>query len=95
MLVIVSNLTSLGNDEKTLSSLKLKMRQWESNNADAPSLKDASLKSALDIHFYLENDEVVHIDEAEKQRRFENYFMSQSGMSFDIRKDACAIDTTL
>ena len=89
----VSKLTSFGNDEKSLPSLKLKMRQWESNNTDAPSLKDASLKSALDIHFYLEDDEIVHVDEAEKQRRFENYFMRQSSQSLDIRKDACAIDT--
>lgn len=91
----VSKLTSFGNDEKSLPSLKLKMRQWESNNADTPSLKDASLKSALDIHFYLEDDEIVHVDEAEKQRRFENYFMSQSTQSLDIRKDASAINTTV
>ena len=91
----VSKLTSFGNDEKSLLCLKSKMRQWESNNVDAPSLKDASLKSALDIHFYLEDDEIVHIDEAEKQRRFENYFMSQSAQCFDIRNDACAVDTTL
>jgi len=91
----VSKLTSFGNDEKSLPSLKLKMRQWESNNTDAPSLKDASLKSALDIHLYLEDDETVHIDEAEKKRQFENYFMSQSVQSVDIRKDACAIDTTV
>jgi len=91
----VSKLTSFGNDEKSLPSLKLKMRQLESNNADTPSLKDASLKSALDIHFYLEDDEIIHVDGAEKQRRFENYFMNQSSQSFDIRKDACAINTTV
>ncbi|KAL3935870.1 MAG: hypothetical protein SGBAC_008695 [Bacillariaceae sp.] len=91
----VSKLTSFGTDEKSLPSLKLKMNQLESNNPEVPSLKAASLKSALDIHIYLEDDEVVHIDEAEKQRRFENYFMSRSGESFDIRKDAAAIDTTV
>jgi translation initiation factor 3 subunit L len=91
----VSKLTAFGNDEKALPSLKLKLRQWESNNGDVPSLKEASLKSALDIHYYLEDDEIVHIDEAEKQRRFENYFMGQSAQSFDIRKDATGIDTTV
>lgn len=87
----VSKLTAFGIHEKDLASLKLKMHQLESNGA--PSLKKASLKSALDIHYYLEDDEVVHIDEAEKQRRFENYFMGQSIQSLDIRKDANGIDT--
>lgn len=89
----VSKLTAFGNDELTLPSLKLKLRQQESN--DVPSLKDASLKSALDIHYYLEDDETVHVDAAEKQRRFENYFLTQSSQSYDIRKDANAIDTTV
>jgi translation initiation factor 3 subunit L len=91
----VSKLTAFGNDEKALPCLKLKLRQWESNNGEVPSLKEASLKSALDIHYYLEDDEIVHIDEAEKQRRFENYFMDQSAQSFDIRKDATSINPSV
>ena len=35
-----------------------------------------STSSALDIHYYLDMD-TVHVDEAEKQRRFENYFVAQ------------------
>eukprot|EP00980_Cylindrotheca_fusiformis_P002770 scaffold658_cov91-Cylindrotheca_fusiformis.AAC.3 len=89
----VSKLISFGNDEQSLVSLKLKLRQLESDN-NTPSYSKATLKSALDIHYYLENDEIIHIDEAEKQRRFENYFMRQSIQSFEIRKDANAIDTT-
>jgi translation initiation factor 3 subunit L len=47
-----SKLTNFGNKESTLPSLKLKMRQLESTNPDIPSLKEASSKSGLDIHFY-------------------------------------------
>ena len=83
----VSKLVSFGNDLLWLLSYKLKSRQWESNDPEIPSLKQASLKSALDIHYYLDEHEVVHVDEAEKQRRFENYFMGQILQSHDIRKD--------
>jgi len=94
-----SKLTKFGNKEYTLPSLKLKMRQWESSNPDIPSLKNASLKSALDIHFYAEkvddsDDEIVHVDEAEKQRRYENYFFGQATQTYDTRKTANVIDTT-
>jgi len=95
-----SKLIKFGNKEHTLPSLKLKMRQWESSATDIPSLKDASLKSALDIHFYAEKveesqDEIVHVDEAAKQRRYENYFFGQATQTYDIRKNANGIDTTL
>ena len=96
----ISKLIKFGNTEYTLPSLKLKMRQWESANPDIPSLKEASLKSALDIHYYAEkvegvDDEIVHVDEAEKQRRYENYFFGQVTQSYDIRKTADVIDTSL
>jgi len=58
------------------------------------SWKNATPKSALDIHFYLEDDEIVHIDEAEKQRRFENYFLGQIVQSYDIRKEANSIEAS-
>jgi len=95
-----SKLVAFGNEEHTLASLKLKMRQWESSNPEVPSLKDSSMKSALDIHFYAEKvgdsgDEIVHVDEAEKQRRYENYFFGQATQTYDIRKTAKSIDTTL
>jgi len=95
-----SKLIKFGNKEYTVPSLKLKMSQWESSNPDVPSLKDASLKSALDIHFYAEkvdgaDDEIVHVDEAEKQRRYENYFFGQATQTYEIRKTADAIDATV
>lgn len=67
-----------------LLSYKSRMRQKE--------LPDGEYKMALDIHYYLVGDE-VHVDEAEKQRRFENYFIGQIAQNGDIRKDAVAIDT--
>jgi translation initiation factor 3 subunit L len=91
----VSKLTSFGSvDEMLLLSLKLKFRQLESNSMAVPSSREASYKSALDIHYYLE-DNTVHVDEAEKQRRFENYFMTQISQNYDIRKDVQAISTSL
>ena len=69
--IALSKLVSFGNDELTLTALKLKLRQLEST--DVPSLKNATCKSALDIHYYLEDEDTVHVDAAEKQRRFENY----------------------
>jgi len=91
--IAVSKLVSFGNDELTLAALKLKSRQRESTGV--PSLEAATLKSALDVHFYLEDEDTVHVDEAEKQRRFENYFLGQIVQSYDIRKDANAIDTAV
>jgi translation initiation factor 3 subunit L len=96
----ISKLVAFGNEEQTLPSLTMKMRQLENTNPSIPSLKQASLKSALDIHYYVEkaegsNEEIVHVDEAEKQRRFENYFFGQITQSYEIRKEAIAINTTL
>ncbi|KAL3904827.1 MAG: hypothetical protein SGILL_009917 [Bacillariaceae sp.] len=94
----VSKLTSFGNKESTMLSLKLKMRQLENNNATIPSLKEATPRSALDIQYYAEagaDDEIVHIDEAEKQRRFENYFMGQISQSIDIRKQAESVNANI
>jgi translation initiation factor 3 subunit L len=88
----VSKLASFGNDELLSLSLKLNMRQLEST--DVPSLTTASYKSALDIHYYLDADN-VHVDEAEKQRRFENYFMAQIAQNIDIRTDVLAISTAM
>lgn len=80
-----------------LASFKHKMRQLENNPLDDDdnvddevigegSLLDGKVGSALDIHFYLVGD-VVHVDEAEKQRRFEAYFLSQIGQCEEILKN--------
>lgn len=100
--ISVAKLVSFGNDPLSLLSLKLHSRQLESNQdpvdsniqetAYVPSFKNASYKSALDIHYYLSDDDTVHVDAAEKQRRFENYFLGQIVQSYEIRKEANSID---
>lgn len=75
-----------------LLSFKTRMRQLERSEGD--NYIEGSWKTALDIHFYLEGDK-VHIDEAEKQRRFENYFVTQIAQNADIRLDVEAISTNV
>lgn len=86
----VSKLVSFGIDPLSLMCLKLSSRQLESEDSSKPST--ATYKSSLDIHYFLEDDDTVHIDEAEKQRRFENYFLAQTVQSYDIRKEANNVD---
>jgi len=72
-----------------LLSYKHKMRQMEqSSSAEGSSsrLLDGSLGTAMDIHYYINND-MVHVDEAEKQRTFENYFLTQIHQNEEVRKD--------
>mmetsp|Transcript_32948 Transcript_32948/g.48326 ORF Transcript_32948/g.48326 Transcript_32948/m.48326 type:complete len:521 (+) Transcript_32948:71-1633(+) len=91
--------------EEFLSNLlcfKHKMRQLErdpaatedKDNTYGLSLLDGKEGTALDIHYYIKKD-MVHVDEAEKQRRFENYFMSQIAQSEDIMKDLANISTVV
>jgi translation initiation factor 3 subunit L len=68
-----------------LLSYKHKMRQLE---------EDGKMRSALDIHYYLVKD-MVHVDEAEKPRRFENFFVTHIRQNGEIMKDVEAISTTL
>lgn len=91
--ITVPKLVNFGTEEVSLLSLKLNARQLESNKPDTPSFAQASWKSALDIHYYFEDDESIHVDAAEKQRRFEKYFLGQTVQSYDIRKDATAVNT--
>lgn len=69
-----------------LMSYKHKMRQLEHVGGDEAPLLEGKLGSALDIHYYIVSD-MVHVDEAEKQRRFENFFMTQIAQNGDIIKD--------
>lgn len=48
------------------------------------------LGTAMDIHYYLANN-VVHVDEAEKTRRFEDFFMKQIANNSDILRQVEAI----
>lgn len=73
----------------SLLSYKIRMRQMERGDGD--SYSEGSMKSALDIHFYVENDS-VNVDEAEIQRRFETYFVGQIDQCCEIRQEAVAID---
>lgn len=67
--------------ESLLLSYKRKTRQLEC--ADD---KSEVYGNVMDIHYFVK-DGVIHVDEAEKQNRFENYFMSQISQSTDILKD--------
>ena len=64
-------------------SYKHKMNQQE---------EDGAVKSAMDIHYHLDQN-TVNVDEAEKQRRFENYFINQIAQNGEIRKDIETIST--
>lgn len=76
-----------------LLSYKARMLQLE-RCSEGDSYIEGSPKIALDIHFYLEGN-MVHVDEAEKQRRFENYFVSQIEQNTQIRRDAVAVNMTV
>jgi translation initiation factor 3 subunit L len=84
------------NEEITsyLTSFKHKMQQLENtipleDDEDAAEGStnplDGKIGTALDIHYYLVGD-VVHVDEAEKPRQFEAYFLSQIAQSEEILK---------
>ena len=71
-------------------SYKLRTRQMERGGSNESYL-EGSWKVALDIHYYLTGTN-VQIDEAEKQRRFENYFVAQIAQASEVCKDAVTID---
>lgn len=68
-----------------LLSYKHQMRQEEA---------DGEFREALDIHYHL-NGNMVNVDEAEKQRRFEDYFMKEIRQNMEIRKDVEQISTVI
>jgi RNA polymerase I-associated factor PAF67 len=75
-----------------LLSYKLRMRQKERSEGD--SWSEGKWKTALDIHYYLENDSVF-VDEAEIRRRFENYFVAQISQNLEIRQDLLVVDAEI
>ena len=75
-----------------LVAYKHRMLQLEA--PEGKSFAEGQRKSALDIHYYLVED-TVHVDEAEKQRRFEKYFVAQISQNTAILADARTIDTTV
>jgi translation initiation factor 3 subunit L len=80
-----------------LTCFKHKMRQLERGVAVTPGPAEAASKGvvrgvnsdmdrmgmALDIHYHVSGN-VVHVDEAEKTRRFETFFMKQIENNYDI-----------
>ena len=75
-----------------LLSYKVNSHQLERGEGD--SLDQGSWKDALDIHYYIDTD-VIHVDETEKQRRFENYFYNRIEQNEDIRRTVLNIDTKI
>ena len=75
-----------------LVAFKQRMLQLEAPEGN--SFGEGSRKSALDIHYYLV-EEMVHVDEAEKQRRFEKYFVAQISQNTEILAEAVSIDTAV
>ena len=74
-----------------LLQYKLRMRQLE-RPQDTSSDAAASFQTALDIQYYVVDD-MVHVDEAEKPRRLEHYFVDQMEQDYEIRQKAIRIDT--
>jgi len=76
--------------ESWLTCFKHKMNQLERySNADTAENKE-KMGTAMDIHYYVSGD-IVHVDEAEKVRRFENFFMEQIQNNNDILRQLEAI----
>jgi len=93
--------------ESLLLSYKHKMRQIEVDGrgvgggedgvevtSSSSSPLDGKVGTVMDIHYYIKDD-VIHVDEAEKQNRFENYFVSQISQCNDIIKDVEAISVNI
>mmetsp|Transcript_3968 Transcript_3968/g.7799 ORF Transcript_3968/g.7799 Transcript_3968/m.7799 type:complete len:653 (+) Transcript_3968:140-2098(+) len=66
----------------------------DANGDDEGPLGGKLGSSALDVHFYV-NSDMVHVDEAERQRRFENYFLGQIEQNSEIWRDAEKVDTVV
>jgi translation initiation factor 3 subunit L len=66
--------------EPWLACFKHKMQQLE-RSTDAGS--SDKMGTAMDIHYYVSGN-TVHVDEAEKTRRFENFFLKQIAINDDI-----------
>jgi translation initiation factor 3 subunit L len=78
-----------------LLSYKTRMRQLEATSTSpSSSSSSSSYGTAMDIHYYVV-DSMCHIDEPEKQRRFETHFFGQLTQIAGIGKQAAAINASL
>jgi translation initiation factor 3 subunit L len=86
--ISVEKLGRLVSEDVFLSSLlacKYNMHQLEMNDDDEGDEYEV-LGAAMDTHFFI-NDSIIHIDEEEKQNRFESFFISQITQNQEILKD--------
>jgi len=58
-----------------LMALKHKMRQ-EEHTSGTGALEGSRISHALDINYYVKDD-IIHVEEACKEQRYDNYFLSQ------------------
>lgn len=79
-----------------LVCLKHKSLQTEwcdvDDDGDKEPRSEEREESASDLHYYVVGD-MVHVDEAERQRRFENFFVKGIATNAEICKDAERIET--
>jgi len=67
-----------------LIAYKRKMRQIENKVSDDPAeINSETVGTVMDIHYFI-TDDMIHVDEAERLHRFENYFMKQISQSNNI-----------
>jgi len=87
--ISVEKLGRLVSEDNFLSSLlacKYKMYQIETIDGAYGDDDHDGLGMAMDTHFFI-HDNVIHIDEEEKQNRFENFFISQITQNQEILRD--------
>lgn len=94
--ISIEKLGKLVTEEDIMSllvSYKQKMRQLEHKvGSSAGSSSSNEYGSVMDIHYYVKDD-VIHIEEAEKQHRFERYFINQISQSQEILRVVDNIQT--
>jgi RNA polymerase I-associated factor PAF67 len=84
---------SPGDENKSDNNNSTTATMKTTTTSSAVGYTNGLYKTALDIHYFVTADNVVHMDEAEKQRRFENYFCAQIIQNEEILQDVLAIDT--
>jgi translation initiation factor 3 subunit L len=67
-----------------LVSYKHKMHQIECKDSEESGTTTEAAGTVMDIHYYI-IDDMIHLEDAEKLHRFENYFMSQISQSTEIK----------
>jgi len=82
-------LQSVGrNDDngKNASDITTIKRVSSIHSVDLKSALDGQVGTVVDLHYYIKDD-VIYVNEAERQNRFESYFVSKISQCNDIMKD--------